>query len=220
MARRHRETHRSARSGWLRAAVLGSNDAIVSTASLMMGVAAADASEGRDPRRRRRRPVRRRDVDGRRRVRLGQLAARRRARRHRASRRKSSRRARSRAARARGHLLAARSRQAARDAGREAAHARTIGSARTCATSSASRSRLARVRCRPRGSRRSASRCSRCCRCSRSWSRRRSCACEMIAAVTLVEPRRPRRARRPARWCPDAARVRCASPSAARSRWR
>lgn len=32
------------RSGWLRAAVLGSNDAIVSTASLMMGVAAADAS--------------------------------------------------------------------------------------------------------------------------------------------------------------------------------
>src|SRR5262245_49549261 len=45
MARRHRETHRSARSGWLRAAVLGSNDAIVSTASLMMGVAAADASK-------------------------------------------------------------------------------------------------------------------------------------------------------------------------------
>ena len=45
MARRHRETHRSARSGWLRAAVLGSNDAIVSTASLMMGVAAANASK-------------------------------------------------------------------------------------------------------------------------------------------------------------------------------
>jgi VIT1/CCC1 family predicted Fe2+/Mn2+ transporter len=44
MARRHhRERHRSARAGWLRAAVLGSNDAIVSTASLMMGVAAADA---------------------------------------------------------------------------------------------------------------------------------------------------------------------------------
>jgi vacuolar iron transporter family protein len=34
----------SGRSGWLRAAVLGSNDAIVSTSSLMMGVAAADAS--------------------------------------------------------------------------------------------------------------------------------------------------------------------------------
>src|SRR4051794_13750207 len=43
MARRHHETHRSARSGWLRAAVLGSNDAIVSTASLMMGVTAANA---------------------------------------------------------------------------------------------------------------------------------------------------------------------------------
>jgi VIT1/CCC1 family predicted Fe2+/Mn2+ transporter len=45
MARRHRETHRSARTGWLRAAVLGSNDAIVSTASLMMGVAASHASK-------------------------------------------------------------------------------------------------------------------------------------------------------------------------------
>lgn len=43
MARRHHETHRVARAGWLRAAVLGSNDAIVSTASLMMGVTAADA---------------------------------------------------------------------------------------------------------------------------------------------------------------------------------
>jgi VIT1/CCC1 family predicted Fe2+/Mn2+ transporter len=46
MARRHhREKHRSGRSGWIRAAVLGSNDAIVSTASLMMGVAASDASK-------------------------------------------------------------------------------------------------------------------------------------------------------------------------------
>jgi vacuolar iron transporter family protein len=45
MARRHRERHRSGRSGWLRAAVLGSNDAIVSTAGLMMGVAATDASK-------------------------------------------------------------------------------------------------------------------------------------------------------------------------------
>jgi vacuolar iron transporter family protein len=44
MVRRHRERHRSGRSGWLRAAVLGSNDAIVSTAGLMMGVAATDAS--------------------------------------------------------------------------------------------------------------------------------------------------------------------------------
>ena len=42
-ARRHRETHRSDRAGWLRAAVLGSDDAIVSTASLMIGVAAASA---------------------------------------------------------------------------------------------------------------------------------------------------------------------------------
>jgi VIT1/CCC1 family predicted Fe2+/Mn2+ transporter len=41
---RQREAHRSGRSGWLRAAVLGSNDAIVSTASLMVGVAAASAS--------------------------------------------------------------------------------------------------------------------------------------------------------------------------------
>lgn len=40
----NRELHRSGRSGWLRAAVLGSNDAIVSTASLMLGVAASEAS--------------------------------------------------------------------------------------------------------------------------------------------------------------------------------
>lgn len=39
----HGERHRSARGGWLRAAVLGSNDAIVSTAGLLMGVSAADA---------------------------------------------------------------------------------------------------------------------------------------------------------------------------------
>jgi VIT1/CCC1 family predicted Fe2+/Mn2+ transporter len=38
------EIHRSARIGWLRAAVLGSDDAIVSTASLMIGVAASSAS--------------------------------------------------------------------------------------------------------------------------------------------------------------------------------
>ena len=42
---RQQETHRSGRSGWLRAAVLGSDDAIVSTASLMIGVAAASASK-------------------------------------------------------------------------------------------------------------------------------------------------------------------------------
>jgi vacuolar iron transporter family protein len=44
MSRPHRERHRSGRAGWLRAAVLGSDDAIVSTASLMIGVAASSAS--------------------------------------------------------------------------------------------------------------------------------------------------------------------------------
>jgi VIT1/CCC1 family predicted Fe2+/Mn2+ transporter len=39
------EMHRSGRAGWLRAAVLGSDDAIVSTASLMIGVAAASPSK-------------------------------------------------------------------------------------------------------------------------------------------------------------------------------
>ena len=41
---RHRERHRSARIGWLRAAVLGANDGVVSTASLILGVAAAHAA--------------------------------------------------------------------------------------------------------------------------------------------------------------------------------
>jgi len=41
---RHREQHRSDRIGWLRAAVLGANDGIVSTASLVVGVAAAEAT--------------------------------------------------------------------------------------------------------------------------------------------------------------------------------
>ena len=40
----HRERHRSERIGWLRAAVLGANDGIVSTASLVIGVAAANAA--------------------------------------------------------------------------------------------------------------------------------------------------------------------------------
>ncbi|MEO8675163.1 MAG: VIT family protein [Casimicrobiaceae bacterium] len=39
-----RETHRTDRIGWLRAAVLGANDGIVSTASLVLGVAAANAA--------------------------------------------------------------------------------------------------------------------------------------------------------------------------------
>ena len=42
--RRHPEQHRTSRIGWLRAAVLGANDGIVSTGSLMLGVAAASAS--------------------------------------------------------------------------------------------------------------------------------------------------------------------------------
>lgn len=41
MARRHREHHRLGRVGWLRAAVLGANDGLLSTASLILGVAAA-----------------------------------------------------------------------------------------------------------------------------------------------------------------------------------
>jgi VIT1/CCC1 family predicted Fe2+/Mn2+ transporter len=42
----HREGHLVQRIGWLRAAVLGANDGIVSTASLIVGVAAAAASKG------------------------------------------------------------------------------------------------------------------------------------------------------------------------------
>jgi VIT1/CCC1 family predicted Fe2+/Mn2+ transporter len=46
MAQRHLERHRSGRSGWLRAAVLGANDGLVSTASLLVGVVAAGAAHG------------------------------------------------------------------------------------------------------------------------------------------------------------------------------
>lgn len=42
----HRESHRHDRVGWLRAAVLGANDGIVSTTSLMIGVTASSASRG------------------------------------------------------------------------------------------------------------------------------------------------------------------------------
>jgi VIT1/CCC1 family predicted Fe2+/Mn2+ transporter len=42
----HPERHRVARIGWLRAAVLGANDGLVSTASLVVGVAAAEATRG------------------------------------------------------------------------------------------------------------------------------------------------------------------------------
>ena len=45
LSRRHLERHRTDRIGWLRATVLGANDGIVSTASLVVGVAAASASQ-------------------------------------------------------------------------------------------------------------------------------------------------------------------------------
>jgi VIT1/CCC1 family predicted Fe2+/Mn2+ transporter len=44
MKYKHRERHKTGRIGWLRAAVLGANDGIVSTASLIIGVAAAGAT--------------------------------------------------------------------------------------------------------------------------------------------------------------------------------
>lgn len=44
MRSHHYEIHRSGRVGWLRAAVLGANDGIVSTASLIVGIAASGAS--------------------------------------------------------------------------------------------------------------------------------------------------------------------------------
>jgi VIT1/CCC1 family predicted Fe2+/Mn2+ transporter len=44
MPKDHKERHRTDRTGWLRAAVLGANDGIVSTASLVVGVAAAQAT--------------------------------------------------------------------------------------------------------------------------------------------------------------------------------
>lgn len=46
MPRSHREGHVITRTGWLRAAVLGANDGVISTAGLVIGVAAASASRG------------------------------------------------------------------------------------------------------------------------------------------------------------------------------
>jgi VIT1/CCC1 family predicted Fe2+/Mn2+ transporter len=46
VAPRHSEGHRLQRSGWLRAAVLGANDGVLSTASLILGVATATHSHG------------------------------------------------------------------------------------------------------------------------------------------------------------------------------
>ena len=45
MSRPHKERHRSEHIGWLRAAVLGANDGIVSTASLLVGIAAAQVAK-------------------------------------------------------------------------------------------------------------------------------------------------------------------------------
>ena len=47
----HHEKHRSHRVGWLRAAVLGANDGIVSNSSLIVGVAAANATQTQPARR-------------------------------------------------------------------------------------------------------------------------------------------------------------------------
>lgn len=44
MVRTHHEKHRSERAGWLRAAVMGANDGLVSVGALVLGVAAAKAS--------------------------------------------------------------------------------------------------------------------------------------------------------------------------------
>jgi VIT1/CCC1 family predicted Fe2+/Mn2+ transporter len=44
MPQRHSERHRTERIGWLRAAVLGANDGIISTSSLILGVAASNAT--------------------------------------------------------------------------------------------------------------------------------------------------------------------------------
>src|SRR6185437_10408646 len=46
MSRLHGESHLVERIGWLRAAVLGANDGIISTASLILGVASAAVSQG------------------------------------------------------------------------------------------------------------------------------------------------------------------------------
>jgi len=45
-ARRHRERHNAGRAGWLRAAVLGANDGLVSTSSIVVGVATSGARLG------------------------------------------------------------------------------------------------------------------------------------------------------------------------------
>ena len=108
MPPQHGERHLSHRAGWLRAAVLGANDGIVSTASLILGVAAADASRDGGAHRGRGRAGGRRALDGPGRVRLGELAARHRAGRHRQGAVGARERPRPRAGRAHRHLPGAR----------------------------------------------------------------------------------------------------------------
>ena len=73
---RERNRIMCSRTAWLRAAVLGANDGIISTASLIMGVAAATGARGRHPDRGGRGLGGGRDVDGGGRICLGQLAGR------------------------------------------------------------------------------------------------------------------------------------------------
>ncbi len=77
--RSHEEKHRVERIGWLRAAVLGANDGIVSTASLIVGVAAAAASQNDILIAGVAGLVAGASVDGGRRIRVGQFAVRYRA---------------------------------------------------------------------------------------------------------------------------------------------
>jgi len=70
------ESHYVHRTAWLRAAVLGANDGIISTASLIMGVAAATGGRGRNSDRGGRRMGGGRDVDGGGRICVRQLASR------------------------------------------------------------------------------------------------------------------------------------------------
>ncbi len=81
---KHSEFHRTHRVGWLRAAVLGANDGIVSTASLIVGVAAAESSRSSVlvAGRRAGRSGGGGAVDGRRRMRFRQFASRQRERRY------------------------------------------------------------------------------------------------------------------------------------------
>ena len=135
--KRPRELHRTGRIGWLRAAVLGANDGIVSTASLVIGVAAAGAPRSEVLVAGVAGLVAGRPVDGGGRVRLGQLPGRHRARRPRARARRAARRARRRAGRAHRDLRRPRTRARAGPHGRAAVDGPRCARRRTRATSSA-----------------------------------------------------------------------------------